>query len=356
MMSRVLMKGNEVIAEAALKAGCRYFFGYPITPQSGIPEYMSVHLPERGGCFLQAESELAAINMVMGCAASGKQVMTSSSGPGISLMSEGFSFLAACEVPAVIVDVMRGGPGLGSLLSTQGDYFQVTCGGGHGDYHLIVLAPATLQEAVNMIQSAWDLAFRYRNPVMVLADAFMAQTMESVEIPERKADLGDVSTWALGKRPERTGKRSVLKSICLNASQMEKLNSRLQAKYRIMQKEAAAETVEMGNARLAIAAFGTPGRISKTAVIKLRDKGYRVGLIRPKTLYPFPVQAFSELPDSVRYILSVEMNSGQMVRDIRAIAGKGVQVNHMGHAGCTIPSSGEIASRCMEILDEMGGG
>ena len=233
---------------------------------------MSVHLPERGGCFLQAESELAAINMVMGCAASGKQVMTSSSGPGISLMSEGFSFLAACEVPAVIVDVMRGGPGLGSLLSTQGDYFQVTCGGGHGDYHLMVLAPATLQEAVNMIQSAWDLAFRYRN------HSYWSLQMPSWHRPwnpwkyrKGKPISGMSRQWALGKRPEREGKRSVLKSICLNGSQMEELNSRLQAKYRIMQKEAAAETVETGNAQLAIAAFGTPGRISKTAVSKLRE-------------------------------------------------------------------------------------
>lgn len=349
------MKGNEVIAEAAIRAGCRYFFGYPITPQSGIPEYMSVNLPERGGCFLQAESELAAINMVMGCAASGKQVMTSSSGPGISLMSEGFSFLAACEVPAVIVDVMRGGPGLGSLLSTQGDYFQVTCGGGHGDYHLIVLAPATLQEAVDMIQYSWDLAFRYRNPVMVLADAFMAQTMESVEIRERKADLGDVSSWALGKRTERSGRRSVLKSICLNPSQMEELNIRLQRKYRIMQKEALVETFEMEDAQLAIAAFGTPARISGTAVRKLRNRGYRVGLVRPKTLYPFPEKAFSALPDTVRHILSIEMNSGQMVRDIRAATQKNIQITHMGHAGCAIPSSDEIAFRCTEILAEMEG-
>jgi len=349
------MKGNEVIAEAAIKAGCRYFFGYPITPQSGIPEYMSVHLPERGGCFLQAESEVAAINMVMGCAASGNQVMTSSSGPGISLMSEGFSFIAACEIPAVIVDVMRGGPGLGSLYSTQGDYFQVTGGGGHGDYHLMVLAPGTLQEAVDMVQSAWDLAFRYRNPVMVLADAFMAQTMESVEITEKRADPGEISSWALGKRSERGGKRSVLKSICLNPSQMEDLNDRLQAKYRIMQKEALWETLEMEDARMVIAAFGTPGRISKTAVKKLRKRGYRVGLLRPKTLYPFPEEAFTELPHSVRHILSVEMNSGQMVRDIRALARKDIPVSHMGHAGCAIPSSDEIVVSCLEILEKMEG-
>ena len=271
-MGRVLMKGTEAIAEAAIQAGCKYFFGYPITPQNEIPEYMSAHLPEVGGVYVQAESEVASINMVLGGGATGYRVMTSSSSPGISLMSEGISYVAGCEIPAVIVNVMRAGPGLGGILPGQADYLQSTKGGGNGDYNLIVLAPSTLQECVDLTQLAFDLAQKYRNPVMVAADGFMGQMMEAVEIkPSPSKDQPADPSWALGFMGERGGKRSHLHSLFLSPEPLEEHNRKLQKKYQAMKDaEQRCECYMMDDAEVLIAAYGTTARISRSAVNNLR--------------------------------------------------------------------------------------
>ena len=309
-MAKVLMKGTEAIAEAAIQAGCRYFFGYPITPQNEIPEYMSAHLPEYGGVYIQGESEVASVNMILGAAATGYQVMTTSSSPGISLMSEGLSYLAGSELPAVLVNVMRGGPGLGGILPSQADYLQATKGGGNGDYNLMVFAPSTLQEAVEVVQSAWDYAFKYRNPVMILADGFMGQMMEPVEIKPHETDRGDWKSWGLGNKATR-GHRSLIKSMNLTAELLEAHNDKLQAKYDRMKKEDTRwEEFMLDDAELVIASYGTTARIAKSAISHLRNEGYKIGMIRPITLFPFPYEPFQKLTDRVTHILDLEMNMG----------------------------------------------
>ncbi len=350
-MAKVLMKGTEAIAEAAIQAGCTHFFGYPITPQNEIPEYMSAHLPEHGGVYIQGESEVASINMVLGAAATGCQVMTSSSSPGISLMSEGISYVAGSELPCVLVNVMRGGPGLGGILPSQADYLQATKGGGNGDFKLMVLAPSTLQEAVDLVQAGWDLAFKYRNPVMILADGFMGQMMEPVEISEHKTDRGDVESWALGNFRERGNKRTLLKSMYLTPELLEAHNIKLQKKYDAMQQnETRFELLDVEDAELVIVSYGTSARISKTAISHLREQGYKVGMIRPISLFPFPYEAFESIPASTSHILDVEMNMGQMIDDVKIATGSKYPVSFFGHCGGLAPSVEEIEEECKKIL------
>lgn len=349
-MAKILMKGSEAIAEAAIQAGCTHFFGYPITPQNEIPEYMSAHLPEHNGVYIQGESEVASINMVLGAASTGCQVMTSSSSPGISLMSEGISYLAGSELPCVIVNVMRGGPGLGGILPSQADYLQATKGGGNGDYNLLVFAPATLQEAVDLVQSSWDYAFKYRNPVMILADGFMGQMMEPVEIKERKTDRGDLEKWALGYFRERGNKRSLIKSMNLTPELLEEHNIQLQKKYESMKKEVMCELVDIEDAELVIASYGTSARIAKTAITHLREEGYKVGMVRPITLFPFPYDAFKKIPSTAKHILDIEMNMGQMIDDVKIATGCKYPVSFFGHCGGLAPSVEEIEAECRKIL------
>ena len=350
-MTKVLMKGSEAIAEAAIQAGCTHFFGYPITPQNEIPEYMSAHLPEHGGIYIQGESEVASINMVLGAAATGCQVMTSSSSPGISLMSEGISYLAGSELPCVIVNVMRGGPGLGGILPSQADYLQATKGGGNGDYNLMVFAPGNLQEAVDLVQSAWDYAFKYRNPVMILADGFMGQMMEPVEIKEHKTDRGNVESWALGYFKERGNRRSLLKSMNLTPELLEEHNIHLQKKYAAMKNEETMfELVNLDDAELVIASYGTSARIAKTAISHLRNEGYKVGMVRPITLFPFPYEAFDRIPASAKHILDIEMNMGQMIDDVKIATACKYTVSFFGHCGGLAPSVEEIEAECKKIL------
>ncbi len=344
------MKGTEAIAEAAIQAGCKYFFGYPITPQNEIPEYMSAKLPSIGGAYVQAESEVAAINMVMGGGGTGTKVMTTSSSPGISLMSEGISYIAGCEIPAVIVNVMRAGPGLGGILPAQGDYFQATKGGGNGDYRLLVLAPSTLQEAVDLTQLAFDLAFTYRNPVMIVADGFMGQMMEAVEITEHKGEgLPDVTPWALGNMDKR-GERSILKSLYLDPEKLERHNLKLKGKYDAMQKEIRYEEYYTDDAEYLLAAFGTTARIARSAIANLREEGVKVGMIRPITLYPFPAEQIRRLAEKMKHVLVVEMNTGQMLEDVQAAVCDRAPVSFFGRCGGIAPSVKEIEDKFRELL------
>lgn len=313
------MTGNEAIAEAAILAGCKCYFGYPITPQNEIITYMAKRLPQEGGVFLQAESELAAINMVFGAVCTGARAMTSSSSPGISLKQEGISYMAGCELPGVIVNVSRGGPGLGNIAPSQSDYFQATKGGGHGDYHLLVLAPSSVQEAVNFTQKAFDLADKYRNPTMILADGLLGQMIESVELkPIEKVEFPP-KTWALTGAKDR--EPNVIKSLYINPPDLEKHNQRLQEKYQQMQQEVDFETYQIEDAQIIIVAFGVVARICKEAIKQVRKEGIKAGLIRSITLFPFPTKIIKQV--NPKAFLVVEMNSGQMLEDVQlAVEGK----------------------------------
>ncbi len=339
-----LMKGNEALAEAAIRAGADAYFGYPITPQSEVIEYLMAENPvERTGMVvLQAESEVAAINMVYGAAGCGKKAMTSSSSPGISLKMEGISYLAGAELPCLIVNVVRGGPGLGTIQPSQSDYFQAVKGGGHGDYKLIVLAPATVQETVDFVKMGFDLAFKYRNPVMILSDGIIGQMMEKVELFEQVPRSTEQPEWAtVGKKPGR--EHVVVTSLQLQSEEQEKVNLRLQAKYReIEKKEVLYETYDCDDAEYLFAAFGSAARITRKAMEMARAKGIKVGLIRPQTLFPFPVEAFNKMADHVKGILTVEMNAGQMVEDVRLAVNGKTKVEHFGRFGGMIPSPDEI--------------
>lgn len=339
-----LMKGNEALAEAAIRAGCDAYFGYPITPQSEIIEYLMFENPvERTGMVvLQAESEVAAINMVYGAAGCGKRAMTSSSSPGISLKQEGISYIAGAELPCLIVNVVRGGPGLGTIQPSQSDYFQAVKGGGHGDYKMIVLAPASVQESVDYVKLGFDLAFKYRNPVMILSDGIIGQMMEKVELFEQQPRFTETFDWAtVGKRPDRPS--VFVTSLQLKSEEQEKVNLRLQAKYRIIEEnEVRYETHLCEDAEYLMTAFGSCARITRKAVEMAREKGIKVGLLRPQTLFPFPVDAISKLGSQVKGILTVEMNAGQMVEDVRlAVEGK-TRVAHFGRYGGMIPDPEEI--------------
>lgn len=349
-MAKKLMKGSEAIGEAAIQAGCRYFFGYPITPQNEIPEYMSRRLPKEGGCFLQAESEVAAINMVYGAAGAGARVMTSSSSPGISLKQEGISYIACAELPCVIVNMMRVGPGLGGILPAQGDYFQATKGGGHGDYHLVVLAPSTVQEAADMVMEGFDIADTYRIPVMILGDGMIGQIMEPVEFRAAKKRELPPKTWAATGWSDKSRPRAVINSLYIEAEEMQRVSERLLARYAaITERETRVEEFRMEDAEYCIAAYGTTARIAKSAVLKLRQEGVKAGLIRPLTLWPFPEAAFARAADHVKAFLTVEMSAGQMVEDVRlAVAGR-KPVYFQGTLGGFVPTTQGIVEEVLRL-------
>jgi len=318
--AKQLMKGNEALAEAAILAGCRYYFGYPITPQNEVPAYLAKRLPEVGGVFLQSESELAAINMLFGAAAAGVRAMTSSSSPGISLKQEGISYLAGAELPGVIVNIMRGGPGLGNISPSQADYFQATKGGGHGDYRLLVLAPASVQEMADLTILAFELADKYRNPVMVLADGLLGQMLEPVVFKSSQSPPPP-KPWALtgcaGRKP------NVIKSLYLGDGRLEEHNRKLQRKYQRMQQEVRFEAVGLEDARLVLVAFGIAARIAKSVMLEARKEGLRVGLLRPVTLFPFPGKIIRRLAEQGKAFLDLELNTGQMLEDVKlAVEGR----------------------------------
>lgn len=342
-----LMKGNEAIAEAAIRGGCRAFFGYPITPQNEIPEYLSKRLPEVGGVFIQSESEVAAINMVYGAAGSGARAMTSSSSPGISLKQEGISYICGAELPCVIVNMVRGGPGLGGIQPAQSDYFQAVKGGGHGDYHMLVYGPGTVQEAVNLIYDAFDKADQYRMPVMILGDGMLGQIMEAVEIPEFK----DPATfpkkeWAT----DGTGfgaNRRIINSLYIEPDVLEEINHRLFARYaELAEKELKYEAYMCDDAEVVLVAYGTVARISKSAVHTLRAMGIKAGLFRPITLYPFPEKQIAALAakESVKRFVTIELSMGQMIEDVRLAVNGAKPVSFFGRTGGNVMTPDDIVA------------
>lgn len=340
-MAREMLKGNVAIAEAAVRAGLEAYFGYPITPQTELLEHLSKRMVELGRVFLQAESEVAAINMVYGAATAGVRTMTSSSSPGISLMQEGLSYIAGSDVPMVLVDVMRGGPGLGNILPSQGDYFQVTRSAGHGDYRPIVLAPASVQEAIDFTMLAFDLAEKYRHIVLVVADGQIGQMMEPAELPPMRELAGTRPEWAL--TGARNRKPNLITSIYLQAEEMEALNLKVQSRLaQIKEHEQRWLEYETHNIDLLVVGYGTAGRIALTAVEAAREKGMRVGLLRPQALWPFPEKRLSELADEVESMLVVEMNAGQMVEDVRLASGGQIPVGFFGRMGGVVPMPDEI--------------
>lgn len=343
------MKGNEAIARAAIRYGADGYFGYPITPQSEVLETLEAEMPweTTGMVVLQAESEVASINMVYGGAATGKAVMTSSSSPGVSLMQEGISYLAASELPALIVNVMRGGPGLGTIQPSQADYFQATKGGGHGDYHLIVLAPSSVQEMADFVGLGFDLAFKYRTPAMILADGIVGQMMEKVVLPEQRPrrtdeEIRQQCPWAItGKTAGRT--HNVITSLELDSALMEKNNERFQATYREIEKnEVRYEAYGIEDAEYLIVAFGSIARICRKAIDEARKEGIKVGIIRPITLWPFPYEAIREASKNVKGVLCVELNAGQMVEDVRLAVDQNIPVCHYGRMGGIVPNPQEV--------------
>ena len=350
-MAKKLMKGNEAMATAAIAAGCRCFFGYPITPQNEIPEFMSKAMFESGGYFVQAESELAAINMVYGAGGAGARAMTSSSSPGIALKQEGISYLAGAEIPAVILNVMRGGPGLGGIQPSQSDYNMMTKGGGDGDYNCPVLAPSNLQEASDMVMEAFDLADYYRTPVYVAADGFIGQMMEPVEIIYKPKYEAKEKTWATnGTRGKR--EKNIINSLYLDAELLYKHNLHLQEKYKeIKEKEARAEKYFTEDADIILVSYGTMSRVCRSVVDNLRKENKKVGMIRPMTLWPFPEKEFKNKNTCKMYI-SIEMSMGQMIDDIKLACECKVPVKFFGKAGGVVPTSYEIT----DAIKEFSGG
>lgn len=352
MSEKVLMKGNEAIAEAAIRAGCRHFFGYPITPQTELAAYMAKRMPKVDGTFLQAESEVSAINMVYGAAAAGARVMTSSSSPGISLKQEGISYIAASDLPCVVVNIVRGGPGLGGIQPAQSDYFQATKGGGHGDYHLIVLAPQSVQEVVELTTEAFDLAEIYRMPCMILGDGMLGQMMEPVsfdnaESVRRKVPEKDWATCGTGLKR----KRNIVNSLYIEPDELEKLNiARYEVYKKVEANEVKVETIDIEDADLILVAYGTMARIVKTAMRRARAKGLKVGMIRPITLWPYPYEVIHEAAKTAKCFLSVEMSMGQMVEDVRlAVAGQ-KPVYFFGRTGGIIPTPDEVLQNIEKCL------
>lgn len=347
-MSKVLMKGNEAIAEAALRAGCLNYFAYPITPQSEVAEYLSWRMPEVGGMFLQGESEVAVSYMIFGAAGAGARVFTTSSSPGISLMSEGISYMVGAECPAVFVNIMRGGPGLGGILPSQADYLQATKGIGHGDCRLLVMAPASVQEAVEMVMQAFPLAEKYRNPVMILGDGLIGQMMEPVEFPDHlKSEPSNKNTWASnGMAFRNSSTRNLVRSLYLDPVALNEHNLKLRAKYeRMKQEEARFERYNCEGAyRLLIISYGTMSRVCKTAVDMLKEKGVEIGLIRPQTLFPFPEDAVYEAAakPGCQAVLSIEMSMGQMVEDVERSVRGACPVTWYGKCGGEVPTPEEI--------------
>jgi 2-oxoglutarate ferredoxin oxidoreductase subunit alpha len=356
--TRLLISGNDAIAQGAIQAGCSFYAGYPITPQNEIIAYMAKHMPAcrpgrpKQGVFIQAESELAAINMVYGASAAGARSMTSSSSPGISLKQEGISYIAGSQLPAVIVNIMRGGPGLGNIAPAQSDYFQATRGGGHGDYHLIVLAPGSVQEAYDLTQTSFDLADKYRIPVMILGDGILGQMMEPVIIRRQKTEdrrqKQPIKSWALtgckGRKP------NIVKSFFLREGALEEFNLKLQRNYKIIKKkEERYEGLFLSDAKVILVAYGTMARIAKSAISQLRDAGKKVGLIRPISLWPFPQKPFNLKNKKVKYLV-LEMSYGQMLEDVKLAVGGRRQIEFLGRSGGGVPSEEQIINRVKKIL------
>ena len=353
MAEKVLMKGNEAIAEAAICAGCRHYFGYPITPQTEIAAYMAKKMPKIGGCFLQAESEVAAINMVYGVSATGKRVMTSSSSPGISLKAEGLSYMAGADLPALVVNVQRGGPGLGGIQPSQSDYFQATRGGGHGDYRMIVLAPASVQEMASLTVKGFDLADKYRMTAMILADGTMGQMMEPVSLDFAESEPVE-KPWATNgtemKRPH-----NVVNSLFLQPDALERTNFERYERYALIeQNEVMYEEYMMEDAEICVAAFGIAARVAKNAINEARKQGIKVGMIRPITLWPFPVAPFKAAADKVKSFISVELSMGQMIEDIKLATECKKPVALCNRAGGIIPSPEEVLAAIVKA-NENGG-
>ena len=351
MGNKVLMKGNEALAEAAIRAGCRHFFGYPITPQTEVSAYMAKKMPKIGGTFLQAESEVSAINMVYGAGGAGVRVMTSSSSPGISLKQEGISYIAGADVPCVIVNIVRGGPGLGGIQPAQSDYFQATKGGGHGDYHLVVLALSSIQEMVDLTADAFDIGDKYRCPVMIMGDGMLGQMMEPVEFKD--TDVSDLpeKEWATSGTGMKR-KKNIINSLFIEASELEDLVLERQQRYdEIIKNEVRYEAIDTEGADIILVAYGTTARIAKTAMAKAKELGYKVGIIRPITLWPFPFEAFEKALSSgtKKTFLSVEMSMGQMVEDVRLAVNGRADVEFFGRTGGIVPTPKEILAKIVEI-------
>ena len=348
MSEKVLMKGNEAIAEAAIRAGCRHYFGYPITPQTELAAYMAKRMPKIGGTFLQAESEIAAINMVYGVSSTGKRVMTSSSSPGVSLKQEGISYIAGADLPALIVNVQRGGPGLGGIQPSQSDYFQATKGGGHGDYHLIVLAPASVQEMADLTAKCFELADKYRMPSMLLADGTMGQMMEPVLLPE-ESDVTVEKPWALtGTKMQR--EHNIVNSLYLKPEELEKTNfDRYQRYAQIEKEEVMFEEYMMEDAEVCVVAFGIAARVSKNAVVEARKQGIKAGLLRPITLWPFPTEAVKKAAEHCKAFVSVELSMGQMIEDIRLASECKRPVVLCNRAGGMIPSPEQVLASIKNV-------
>ena len=355
MAEKVLMKGNEAIAESAIRAGCTFFFGYPITPQTELAAYMAKRMPKVGGTYLQAESEVAAINMVYGAAGAGARVMTSSSSPGVSLKQEGISYIAGAELPCVIVNMVRGGPGLGSIQPAQSDYFQSTKGGGHGDYRMIVLAPSSVQESVDLMQLAFDLADRYRNPTLLLGDGLIGQMMEPVEMPDyqKPADLPPKTWAATGWTPQSDRERAIINSLYIDPAVLEKQVLKLYEKYAVMERTECRWQEELTeDAEYVLVAYGTTARIARSAMRKLREEGIKTGLIRPITLWPFPSAPIAKAAEKAKAFLTVEMSMGQMVDDVRlAVDGK-KPVHFFGRTGGIVPTVREIITQVENLAKE----
>ena len=351
-MAKVLMKGNEAIAEAAIRSGCRHYFGYPITPQTEIAAYMAKRMPKIGGTFLQAESEISAINMVYGVASAGLRAMTSSSSPGVSLKQEGISYLVGCDLPALIVNVQRGGPGLGGIQPSQSDYFQATKGGGHGDYHLIVLAPASVQEMADLTAKAFDLADKYRMPAMLLADGTIGQMMEPVELPEDMSGPKYDKPWAV-RGTENKREHNIINSLYLVPEQLEVKNFERYKKYAEVEKnEVLCEEYMTEDADVCVVAFGIAARVSKNAIDAARAKGIKAGLIRPITLWPFPSENIAKIADRVKGFISVELSMGQMIEDIKLAESCKKPVKLCNRVGGMIPSPEEV----LKAIEDMEGG
>jgi len=355
-MAKVLMKGCEALAEAAIRAGCRHFFGYPITPQTEVPEYLARRMPEVGGVFLQAESEVAAANMLYGAAGAGVRVFTSSSSPGVSLMAEGLSYIAGAELPVVIINIVRGGPGLGGILPAQSDYFLSTKGGGHGDFHAVVFAPSTVQEAADLMILAFDLADKYRGPVIVMGDGIIGQMMEPVEFSDGPPPEPPPKPWATTGAKGR--KPNVINSLYLDPVQLEAVSLRLKAKYEDMARtELRYELFSMDQPYdVLLIAYGTIARVCKTSIGMLSEQGVNVGLFRPITLYPFPYEQVKQAAAAAKCVLVAEMSMGQMLEDVK-LAGLGdTPVHFLGHAGGIVHSPGEIAAKINELRQSCGMG
>ena len=355
MAEKVLMKGNEAMAEAAMRAGCRFFFGYPITPQTEVAAYMAKMMPKVGGTYLQAESEVAAINMVYGAAAAGARVMTSSSSPGISLKSEGISYMAGADLPGVIINVQRGGPGLGSIQPSQADYWQATKATGHGDFHLVVYAPSTVQEMADFAFKAFDTADEYRVPVMIMADGMLGQMMEPVVLPEPlSADELPEKPWAtVGHAMKRH--HNVVNSLYLTAEDLENLNRERYERYAtIIENEQLSESYLTEDADIVLVAFGGAARVARSAVNAAREQGVKAGLFRPITLWPFPTEALSALVPQAKAFLDVEMNMGQMIEDVRLAVAGAAPVEFFGRTGGVIPTPDEVLAAIVALNEKAG--